>query len=81
MNQIRNVFLKYVRSKVKSNTGMSPLQMSDGRMAVSKANTLNNLFSSVLPCEDDTDLTFPPWTDVASKSKGNVYRNGCQSNS
>ena len=55
------VFWRYVQAKVKNVSGISPLQMENGELAVSnidKANTLNEYFSTVFIRENVDDM--PP---------------------
>ena len=52
-------FWKYVRSKTKGKTGISPLSKSDGSLAITdldKANTLNKFFASVFTIENKNEL-------------------------
>ena len=63
-------FWKYVQSKRKVNSGISPLIKDDGGVASTdheKAKTLNNFFSSVFTKENLDDM---PSTTEASRSQG-----------
>ena len=54
------VFWRYVQAKVRNVSGISPLQMENGELAVSnidKANTLNEYFSTVFIREN---VDMPP---------------------
>ena len=64
------LFWKYVQSKVKSASGISQLKSESGHLSVTnadKANTLNELFSSVFIQEKLNDL---PDTVLGEKSNG-----------
>ena len=64
------MFWKYVQSKVKSASGISQLKSESGHLSVTnadKANTLNELFSSVFIQENLNDL---PDTVLGLKSNG-----------
>ena len=55
------VFWRYVQAKVRNVSGISPLQMENGELAVSnidKANTLNEYFSTLFIRENVADM--PP---------------------
>jgi len=63
-------FWKFVQSKTKAFSGISPLNKGDGSTAVSdqdKANTLNDFFSSVFTREDSQDTQH---AEDSSKSEG-----------
>ena len=65
-------FWKYVKSKTKASTGISPLLTHEGKIAesnIDKAETLNTFFSSVFTKEDTNNM---PNLDTASKSHGRV---------
>jgi len=63
-------FWRYVNNKIKTSSGVSPLIMLDGEMAVSdsdKANTLNDFFASVFTKENMEGM---PSVEEASRSSG-----------
>ena len=60
-------FWKYVQARVKNVSGISPLKMQNGELAIDdteKANTLNAFFASVFTRENYTNM---PHCDVVER--------------